>query len=350
MTFDPSAPGLRNGRFGGLPTLPDEAEVILVPVPWDVTVSSGDGARNGPQAILDASPQLEFRNPCDGSVWTSLAMLPIPEPLHASGCLLRRRAAEIIDWLERGAPDTDAPRMAPHLDTVNAACADMTAGVASRCAPWVARGRAVGVVGGDHSTALGLYRALAAAKGPLNLLHLDAHRDLRRAYEGFTFSHASILRNACDEGLVARLVQVGVRDFCAEEQSFADASGGRILSFDARTLDRRSAQGTPWAETVRDILAALPGEVVVSFDIDALEPWLCPHTGTPVPGGLGFGACFYLLEELAASGRRILGFDVTEVAPDPAGGGLDALVGAQAVYRLACLAAQSLREIGRAHV
>jgi len=341
MTFDPSAAGLRNGRFGGLPTTPDEAQVILVPVPWDVTVSSGEGTRNGPQAILDASPQLEFLNPVDGSVWTSIAMLPIPAEIHEAGLLLRSRAAEIIDWLETGAEPSRSAHMEGLRDAVNAGCAEMVADVEAACAPWIAQNRVVGVVGGDHSTPLGLYRALSRVHGPFGVLHLDAHCDLRRAYEGFAFSHASILRNAVDEGHVSQLVQVGVRDYCEEERAFAEAAGDAIRCFDARSLARRAAVGMPWAETVEELLSTLPRDVVVSFDIDALEPWLCPHTGTPVPGGLGYEDSFYLLEELVASGRRILGFDVTEVAPGPDGGGIDTAVGARAVYRLGCLAAMS---------
>lgn len=342
-TFDPSAPGLRNGRFGGLPTPADEAEVVLVPVPWDVTVSSGDGTRDGPRAILDASPQLEFLDPVDGTSWTSLAMLPIPADLHESGFLLRQRAAEVIDWLETGADPSRAVPMEALRDAVNVGCAEMNAAVEAWCAPWIARGRTVGVVGGDHSTPLGLYRALSKAHGPFGVLHVDAHCDLRPAYEGFTFSHASILRNAFDEGHVARLVQVGVRDYCADEWAFVRESGGRIQSHDARTLARRAAAGESWEAVVRGIVATLPREVVVTFDIDGLEPWQCPHTGTPVPGGLEYEACFLLIEELVASGRTILGFDVTEVAPGPEGGGIDAAVGARAVFRLACLAARSRR-------
>lgn len=341
--FDPGAPGLRNGQFGGLPTTPEEAEVILVPVPWDVTVSSGDGTRDGPKAILDASPQLEFLDPLDGAVWTSIAMLPIPSELYESGFLLRQRASDVIDWLEDGADPAATPRMESLRAAVNAGCAEMVADVEARCAPWIAKGRIVGVVGGDHSTPLGLYRALARARGPFGALHIDAHRDLRAAYEGLSHSHASILRNACDEGLVSQLAQVGIRDYCDEERAYAASRGSRIRSFDARLLARRAASGEPWFDTARGIVETLPRDVVVTFDIDGLEPWLCPNTGTPVPGGLGYEQTFILLEELVASGRRIIGFDVTEVAPGTNGGGIDAIVGANVVYRLACLAATSLR-------
>lgn len=337
-----NVPGLRDGTFGGLNIPAEEAEVVLVPVPWDVTVSFRDGTRNGPQAILEASPQLEFRNQVSGLEWTSIAMLPIPEQLAVSGVVLRKRAREVISWLEQGSPASEAPRMSALQDSINTACAEMVSSVTASCEPWIERNRIAAVVGGDHSTSLGLYRALAARHGPLGLLHLDAHRDLRRAYEGFTFSHASIMRNACEEGLLEKLVQVGTRDYCPEEQEYARAAGAQIRSYDSRFLARQDARGITWTETVREILAELPEKVVVSFDIDVLEPAMCPNTGTPVPGGLAYEKCFYLLEELVTSGRRIIGFDVTEVAPDPDGRGIDAIVGAQVVYRLATLAAATI--------
>jgi len=343
MTFDPNAAGQRNGRFGGLPTTPEEAEVLLLPVPWDVTVSSGDGTRSGPAAILDVSPQLEFLNPRNGRVWTSLAMLPAPQRLNAAGFLLRSRAADVIRWIENGESPARAQTMHALRETINAGCAEMVVAVDKACRPWIEQSRIVGVVGGDHSTPLGLYRALARHHGPFGILHVDAHCDLRLAYEGFRFSHASIMRNAWEEELVQQLVQVGVRDFCAEELETLAASHGRMIAWDARSLARRTATGEPWAKTVGQILEPLPRDVVVSLDIDGLEPWLCPHTGTPVPGGLDYEACFFLFEELVERGHRILGFDVTEVCPAPDGGGVDAIVGARAVYRLACLAADSLR-------
>ncbi len=337
-SFDPNAAGLRNGQFGGLPTTADEAEVILVPVPWDVTVSSDEGTSKGPAAILEESPQLEFLNPVTGQVWISLAMLPLPTELEATGRELRSEAREYMNWVEAGRPGAAAAAMEKARLEINRGCAAMNDAVEQRCREWLERNRVVGLVGGDHSTPLGFYRALEKHRGPFAILHLDAHCDLRAAYEGLTWSHASIMYNAFSEGLANRIVQVGVRDYCAAELEFAAASQGRITLHDSRSLTRQAAAGVTWRETVRGIVETLPQEVVVSFDIDVLEPWLCPNTGTPVPGGLNYEPCFYLLEEVVASGRRIIGFDVTEVAPGD-GSGIDAIVGARVVYRLACLAA-----------
>ena len=343
-----SSVGLRNGNFGGLPTSPDDAHVVLIPVPWDATVSSGDGTRDGPRAILDASPQLEFLAPHTGLPWTSLAMLPIPASgIFAKSALVRRKAQNVIDWLESDAPRSRAAAMERLRRDVNVACERVAQHVEAECTRWLAKGKAVGVVGGDHSTALGLYRALGKmSRKPFGILHIDAHCDLREAYEGFTHSHASIMRNALEQvPRITTLTQVAVRDFCAEERAYVAASRGRIACFDDRTLAHRRIAGEPWAKTVRGIVSTLPRNVVVSLDIDGLEPWQCPNTGTPVPGGLRYEECFYLIEQIRASGRRILAFDVTEVAPGRIGKagqetgapGIDAAVGARAVYRLATI-------------
>ncbi len=337
LPFDPNGAGLRNGRFAGLPVEPEDAQVVLVPVPWDVTVSAGDGTREGPRAILEASPQIECLDPRRQVVWGAVAMLDSPDGLRTLGEQTRPAARRVIDWLEGGAAPEAADAAEAARAAVNEACTRMVAAVEGRCGEWLNRGRRVGVIGGDHSTALGLYRAVARRFGGFGLLHLDAHCDLREAYEGFQHSHASIARNALDEGLAERIVQVGVRDYCAEELELVRASAGRVLLYDGRSLARRAAQGEPWATVVREIVEALPPVVVVSFDIDVLDLACCPHSGTPVPGGLDYEQCFYLIEAVVDSGRSLAAFDLTEVAPGPGDSGPDALVGARIAYRLAAL-------------
>ena len=133
---------------------------------------------------------------------------------------------------------------------------------------------------------------------------------------------------------ITRLVQVGIRDYSRAERQYCEQLGERARCFYADDLFRRRADGQPWAEVTRAILAELPPRVYVSFDIDGLDqPW-CPHTGTPVPGGLSYAEAVYLIEELATSGRRIIGFDLCEVAPGPEGDEWDANVGARLLYKL----------------
>ncbi|MBA4077191.1 MAG: agmatinase, partial [Cyanobacteria bacterium PR.023] len=172
------------------------------------------------------------------------------------------------------------------------------------------------------------------------ILHIDAHADLRDAYEGFTYSHASIMFNAIKEPTLTKLVQVGIRDYCEMESDLVASSDGRIVSFYDRDIKTKMFEGMSWMHICQEIVSQLPDEVYVSFDIDGLDPKLCPNTGTPVPGGLEYEQALYLVRMVAESGRVIIGFDVNEVAPGDEDE-WDANVGARLLYRLANLTAKS---------
>lgn len=150
------------------------------------------------------------------------------------------------------------------------------------------------------------------------------------------------MHNALQLSGVKRLVQVGIRDYASSEKERAE-SDPRISVFYDHELKRDEYEGIPWKQTCKRIIEALPPKVYVSYDIDGLNPVYCPHTGTPVPGGFEFRAVHYLLAELHASGRSIIGFDLCEVSP---GGRTDwdANVGARVLYRLGILAASSARK------
>jgi agmatinase len=133
---------------------------------------------------------------------------------------------------------------------------------------------------------------------------------------------------------VARLVQVGIRDLCEEEFDRIAASGGRIRTFFDSELAEARFAGETWSQQVLRMVEALPKDVYVSFDVDGLDPTLCPHTGTKVPGGLSFQMANALLAAVARSGRRIVGFDLTEVVPAGDGTEWDENVGARLLYKL----------------
>ena len=167
------------------------------------------------------------------------------------------------------------------------------------------QGRFVGIVGGEHSVPLGFLQALGEHYDSFGILHIDAHADLREAYEGFSFSHASIMYNALKTvPAISSLTQVGVRDFCQEEYDFIQNSD-RIAFFSDESLQEGLFEGLTWREQCHRIMESLPDHVYISFDIDGLTPDLCPHTGTPVPGGLTFQQVDYLLYLLASSNRKI---------------------------------------------
>jgi agmatinase len=188
-------------------------------------------------------------------------------------------------------------------------------------------------LGGDHSTPFGLIKALAQQHDDFGILQFDAHCDLRRAYEGFTWSHASVMYNVLERiPQVSRLVQVGIRDYSEEEAQYIQQSKGRVRTWFDRDIKRRLYQGQSMLSVHEAILADLPEKVFVSFDIDALDPSMCPNTGTPVPGGLSYWEAEHLLEMLARSGRTIVGMDLNEVAPGD--DEWDANVGARLLYRM----------------
>jgi len=327
MTFDPNAAAAPDSGIFGLPFTPDQAKVVLVPVPFEATTSYGGGAAGGPRAILEASRQVDLFDLDTGKPYAAgIAMLPESAEVRAWSDQAKALAAPIIEAAGQGE--------GPAFAQVNALCERMNGWVYETAKAWLAKGKLVGVVGGDHSTPFGAIRAVAEQHPGLGILHLDAHADLRDAYEGFTWSHASIMFNVMERvPQVKRLVQVGIRDFGEAEHDYIQGSDGRIHTFFDLKLARARLSGMPWHEQVDAIVDELPQQVYLSWDIDGLEPTLCPHTGTPVPGGLSFHQALTLLEGLVRSGKKIVGFDLNEVAP-----GLDdewdGNVGARLLYKM----------------
>ena len=343
--FSPDDVGVANGNYFGLPFGIPEAELVLLSAPWDVTVSYNGGTSDAPEAITEASTQVELRDAHYPEGWQrGIATLPADPWIAPASERLRKAAEKVIGHLENGGSVTDGEVTAP-LAEVNAGSEKLNGIIFTQAASLLAQGKTVGLVGGDHSTPLGLMRAVAgslAARGEeFGILHIDAHADLRLAYEGFTYSHASIMYNALQLPQVKRLVQVGIRDFCGAEADLAADSQGRIVQYDDYTLAKNAFEGLDWGMQCAGIIEQLPENVYVSFDIDGLSPDNCPGTGTPVPGGLSYREAVYLLAKLVESGRRIVGFDLTEVSPAENDGEWNANVGARILYKLCNLTLKS---------
>lgn len=325
--FDPNNPGVE-GHIYGLPFDQDTADVIIIPVPWDVTVSYHDGTHQGPQAILEASSQIDYYLPDHPDVWQKgIYMLPSDQNWQNINTQMRPVAKKYIKALESG------EGLKPYqqdLQQINKACEQLHQQVKAKAIQLLKAGKKVGLIGGEHSTPLGLMQALGE-QTDFGILQIDAHADLRVAYEGFTYSHASIMYNALKIPAVKKLVQVGIRDLCEAEVNFA-RSDERVAMFFDQQIKQQLFQGKPWVEICEEIVADLPQQVYISFDIDGLQPWLCPHTGTPVPGGLNFEEAVFLISTIRRSGRHIIGFDVCEVAPGS--DDWDANVGARLLYQL----------------
>ena len=268
-----------------------------------------------------------------------IGTLEMDDTLQPRSARLRQEALRVMSHLEGGgSPESEL--MQRRLRRINEASAELNDYVYGEAKRWLDAGKKVGVVGGDHSVPLGLIRAVAGRYPGVGILHVDAHADLREAYEGFTYSHASIMYNALHEAPgVGALVQVGIRDFCDEELEVARADE-RVVQFTDYELAAAQFEGETWRTVCDRIVAALPRQVYVSFDIDGLSPDNCPHTGTPVPGGLSFREAVYLLAAVVESGREIVGFDLCEVGP-LRDGEWDANVGARVLYKLCNLTLKS---------
>lgn len=342
--FDPSGIGLKNEHFIGLPFDENDAELVLLPVPWDVTVSYKSGTSGGPANILEASAQLDLYDPEVPEAWKmGLFMRPVDQTIIAKNEHFRAMASGVIQWLENDqAPEQSEPMLHQQF-LVNQACQEIFNWVKEKSKILLDKNKLVALVGGEHSTPLGLIHALSERHESFGILQLDAHMDLRRAYEGFTYSHASIFYNALKLENISTLVQVGIRDYCEEEINRVVESEGRIKVFYDHQIKEQQYSGKRFDAICRTIIGALPDKIYVSFDIDGLQPFLCPNTGTPVPGGLLFEEAIYLLNLAVREGKQIIGFDVCEVAGSPFE--WDGSVGARIIYKLANLAGKSNNRI-----
>lgn len=335
--FDANSFATDDTNIFGLPFTEEESDVVLIPVPWEVTVSYGAGTADGPQAIFEASKQVDLFYPEFPDGWKQgFFMADTPKKLHKTSTRLRSKTEAYLDLLFSGDTGKHSEKL---LESVNAGCLEMIGHVREETAARLKEGKLVGLVGGDHSTPLGFMQALESRHGAFSILQIDAHADLRDAYEGFEFSHASIMFNALKIEGVEKLVQVGIRDFCEAEARLIENSKGRIHTLFYREIGFGKAEGTPFAKLIDESVKQLGDKVYISFDIDGLDPRYCPHTGTPVPGGLEFDEAVYLIRAVVKSGREIIGFDLNEVAPGK--DEWDANVGARMLFHLCNLASMS---------
>lgn len=339
-SFDPSHIGLLNGQMFGLPFTNAESEVVIIPMPWEVTVSYRAGTAKGPKTMLDASVQVDLYDADIPDAWKlGIGMEKISPYWVRKNKELRPLAEKCIDNLENGGSQDDA-KVRKYYQQINDAGEELNQWMEKESSRLLKEGKLVGVLGGEHSAPLGFMRALTKQYSSYSILHIDAHADLREAYEGFEFSHASIQYNSTKMKEIERLVVVGIRDYSQQEADRIKNSKGRMVSFPDRDIKRRLYSGDTWKKISEDIVKPLGKNVYISFDIDALDPALCPHTGTPVPGGLEFEQVFFMLETLMKSGRKIIGFDLCEVAPGVTDD-WDSMVGVRALHRLCNLLAKS---------
>lgn len=342
-TFNINQITIKNNCFFGLPTTIENAKVVFLSVPWDATVSYGEGTADGPQGILDASYQLDWYDFDLPLAWEiGYATIPISAEIRAKSEKTRAIAKKVIDHLEAGNELNDKV-IAKKLAKVNQASTNLNEWVYTQCKNLLSQGKLIGLVGGDHSVPLGYMKALSEHYQEYSILHIDAHADLREAYEGFIYSHASIMYNVLLLPNISKLVQVGIRDLCEEEMNKIK-SDNRVVLFDDWQLKNNLYEGLTWQQQCQTIISNLSEKVYISFDIDGLNQAFCPNTGTPVPGGLDFNQAIYLIQTLVKSGKKIIGFDLCEVAPSQSNEDeWDGNIGARILYKLTNLMSLSQR-------
>lgn len=272
-------------------TTADQCLFQIVPVPFEATVSYGGGTADGPRAILEASDQLELWDgesiPADHGIYTH-------EPVDCTGPteqVLARIEAAVTHAAEYGLPV---------------------------------------MLGGEHSVTLGALRALKKKHGKFGIVQFDAHADLRKAYEGDPYSHASVMHRALE--LEIPVFQLGVRAFCTEEVEVRKKHN--IPHIDAKELALN-----PLPETL--LPEDFPETIYITFDVDGLDPSVIRATGTPVPGGIQWWQALTLLEK-AVKGRSVIGCDVVELAPQ-AGDHASDFAAAQLVYSMMGIIQRSTR-------
>jgi len=334
-SHDPNRVGNPDFNIFGLPTNEDDSRVVILPVPWEVTVSYGAGTARAPEAMLRASLQVDLFDPEMPEAWKQgFYMRPSDRKVLMKSDYLRKEAELYIDYISRGEDVKANQFMCKTMKEVNEGSVFLNNWVYEQTKALMEKDKLVGLLGGDHSTPLGYFKAIGEKHGDFGILQIDAHFDLREAYEGFNYSHASIMYNALKEiPQLQRLVQVGVRDFGSDEWEYVQNSNFRVVTYFDKEIRNRIFEGQTWKFIAEEIVNKLPDKVFISFDIDGLDRKLCPFTGTPVPGGFELEQVFFLFSKLLQSGKTIVGFDLNEVG---IGGDTDwdANVGARVLHKL----------------
>ena len=334
--FDPNGVG-QAGKLFGLPFTPETSEIVVIPVPWDVTTSFKDGASLGPKAVLNVSSQIDLFVPKIEDAWKlGICMLPVDDEWIEKNDQARTYATEYIKFLEGKKIELSDEDIDLILKSINILSRKINDWVFSKSKEILNQGKIPVVLGGDHSSPYGLMKAIAQQQGEFGVLQIDAHADLRPSYEGFQYSHASIMHNLLQLDNITSLVQVGIRDYC-EQENFLMQKDSRITTF----LDSKRAEdhfrGINWYDQVNSIIETLPDNIYITVDVDGLDQLYCPNTGTPVPGGLSYNQLIFLFEQIAVSGKKIISFDICEVSGK--NGDWDAIVGSRLLYNMANITA-----------
>jgi len=332
--FDSNGPSNPKNNIFGLPFSEEEARLVILPIPWEVTVSYGAGTSRAPEHVFHASMQVDLFDGETSDAWKKGIFMRQPDrKILMKSDYLRKEAELYINYTSKGEVLEKNSFMCKSLKEINEGSANLNTWVYEQTRSLLADGKLVALLGGDHSTPLGFFKAIAEKHGDFGILQIDAHCDLRKCYEEFVYSHASIMYNALQEiPQLKRLVQVGIRDYSQEEWDFITNSNYQVITYFDKDIKERAYEGQTWRQIADEIVSHLPDKVYISFDIDGLDPKLCPHTGTPVQGGFESEQVLYLIRKVIQSGRQFIGFDLAEIGVGDTD--WDSNVGARILWKL----------------
>lgn len=344
ISIDQNGKASASAGIYGLPFSEAQSKVVFMPIPWDVTTSYLPGTHKGPQAIMRASSQIDLFDLDYCDIFSQGLFMQKPMAwIKKENSVLRPLAETIIDADDQKVQKSK--QLQANLAKVNKGSEKLNQLVYAETLRLLKQGKIPVVVGGDHSTPFGAIKAYAEHYQDLGILHIDAHSDNRQAYMGFEYSHASIIYNVSQKiPSIKKIVQLGIRDFCQQEYDYTSTHPKFKVYYDTH-FQRRKLLGESFLSIAKEIISQLPNNIYITFDIDGLNPLFCPHTGTPVPGGLDYHELLLLIKLIVESGKTLVGFDLVEVAPSSIKNDeWDANVGMRLLYKLsgACLASQKL--------
>lgn len=255
------------GDFSDEHTCYKTAEIAILPVPYDGTSTWIKGADKGPEALLDASYNLEFYD------------------IETQTEVFERGIATLDPVVEASSPESMSREVERRMEQI------------------LDDGKFPVLIGGEHSVSIGAFRAMARRYPNISFLQLDAHSDMRDEYEGSSHNHACVMARAKE--LTSNITQVGIRSSAREEQHNIDPK----RTFYAHQI----ANDVTWMERVS---AQLSDEVYITIDLDVLDPAYLPSTGTPEPGGLSYREVLNLLRRVIRE-HKVVGLDVVELCPNP---------------------------------
>lgn len=341
--FDPNTITPDNGNYFGISLEPEASALVLLSAPWDATSSLYAGSSYAPDAIIEMSRFVDFYEPLAPNSWRKgIATIPIDYSIQDLSHRLHpdtERLTKLHD--EFGISVIDNLMYDRRLKRVNEGSVEINNMLFQQTQQWLDKGKIVGVIGGDQSISYSAIKAMGYKYEHFGVIRIGSKCDMHEAYQGFDFSHASTMYNVMrDVPQLEQLALVGVQEFSPIEWERA-SSNARVKLFTAQDIWTQQFEGRTWAEQVDDIIATMPENVYIALNISGLVCECSPRKGRISNGGLSLFQFVYLINRVVASGRRIVGFDLTDVTPGVENK-RDILVVARLLFKMCSVALKSV--------